>query len=184
MPFPWEWLDGRPLIYASCGTFQNCLEHVFRAIIEACAPLDALTVIALGKDALSPEDFGAVPANTLLVPYTPQAELLRRASLCILHAGLNTTLDCLENGVPMVAVPIASEQPGIAMRIARLGVGIVVPLADVSAATVGAAVQAVLTHYTYREAAQTAAHEIAKLNPTAEAVRIIEQVLALTLASA
>ncbi len=184
VPFPWEWLDGRPLIYASCGTLQNRLEHVFSAIIEACAPLDAQTVVALGKDALSPEDFGAVPANVLLVPYAPQTELLRRASLCILHAGLNTTLDCLENGVPMVAIPIASEQPGIAMRIARLGAGTVVPLAESNAATVGAAVQEVLTHDTYREAAQAAAREIAKLTPTAEAVRIVEQVLASTLTNA
>jgi MGT family glycosyltransferase len=160
------------------------LEHVFRAIIEACAPLDAQTVIALGKDALSPEVFGAVPANIKLVPYTPQAELLRRASLCILHAGLNTTLDCLENGVPMVAIPIASEQPGIAMRIARLGAGTVVPLAEVSAASLGTAIHAVLTQDTYREAAQSAARETAKLHPATAAVRVIEQVLASTLASA
>jgi zeaxanthin glucosyltransferase len=184
VPFPWEWLDGRPLIYASCGTLQNRLEHVFRAIIEACAPLDAQIVIALGKDALSPEIFGAVPANIKLLPYTPQAELLRRASLCILHAGLNTTLDCLTNGVPMVTIPIASEQPGIAMRIAHLGAGTVVPLADVSVASLSTAIQTVLTQPTYREAARSAAREIAKLDPTAAAVRVIEQVLASTLANA
>jgi len=165
VPFPWERLDSRPLIYASCGTLQNRLEHVFRAIIEACAPVDAQTIIALGKDALSPEIFGAVPANIKLVPYTPQVELVRRASLCILDAGLNTTLDCLENGVPMVAIPIASEQPGIAMRIARLGAGTVVPLAEVSATSIGAAVQTVLTQHTYREAAQSAAREIANSTP-------------------
>jgi UDP:flavonoid glycosyltransferase YjiC (YdhE family) len=114
--FSWEWLDDRLLIYASCGTLQNRLENVFRTIIEACARLDAQTVIALGKDALPPEVFGEVPENTILVPYAPQTELLRRADLCILHAGLNTTLDCLEVAVPMIAIPIASEQPGIAMR--------------------------------------------------------------------
>ena len=84
----------------------------------------------------------------------------------------------------MVAIPIASEQPGIAMRIARLGAGTVVPLAEVSATSIGSAVQTVLTQHTYREAAQFAAREIAKLHPTTEAVRVIEQVLALTLASA
>jgi zeaxanthin glucosyltransferase len=181
VPFPWEWLDGRPLIYASCGTLQNQLEHVFQAIIEACAPLEAQTVIALGKDALSPEAFGAAPTNIKLVPYAPQTELLLRASLCILHAGLNTTLDCLENGVPMIAIPIASDQPGAAMRIAHLGVGIVLPLAEVNATSIGAAVHTVLTQPTYREAAQSAVREIAKLHPATEAVRIIEQVLALAM---
>jgi len=70
------------------------------------------------------------------------------------------------------------------MRIARLGAGTVVPLAEVSATSIGTAVQTVLTQHTYREAAQSAAREIAKLHPTTEAVRVIEQVLALTLASA
>jgi zeaxanthin glucosyltransferase len=178
IPFPWEWLDGRPLIYATCGTLQNRLEHVFRAVIEACAPLNAQTIIALGNDALSPEIFGVVPANIKLVPYVPQAQLLRRAALCILHGGLNTTLDCLENGVPMVAIPIASEQPGIAMRIARLRAGVVVPLAEVNAVSIYEAVQSVLSKPAYRNAAQSAARKIAVLDPEVDAVRIVEQVLA------
>jgi zeaxanthin glucosyltransferase len=109
VPFPWEWLDSRPLIYASSGTLQNRSEHVFRAIIEACAPLDAQTVIALGKDALSPEIFGAVPANIKLVPYTPQVELLRRASLCILHAGLNTTWTVSKTASPWSRFPLLAN---------------------------------------------------------------------------
>lgn len=35
----------------------------------------------------------------------PQIELLKRASLCITHAGLNTALQALAQGVPMVANP-------------------------------------------------------------------------------
>jgi zeaxanthin glucosyltransferase len=135
---------------------------------------------ALGKDALSPSQFGPVPANVMLVRYAPQAELLRRATLCIFHAGLNTALDCLENGVPMVAIPIASEQPGIAMRIARLGVGSVVPLAEVSAASLEMALQDVLTQPSYREAAASAAREIANLQSASEAVQIIEQALSIS----
>lgn len=184
MALPLGWLDGRPLIYATCGTLQNRLEHVFRAIIEACAPLDAQTIIALGKGALSPELFRPVPANIMLVEYAPQAELLRRAKLCIFHGGLNTALDCLENAVPMVTIPIASEQPGIAMRIARLGAGSVVPLAELTAASLGTAVQAVLTQPNYRQAAESAAREIASLQPAVEAVQLIEQALSLTHASA
>jgi len=178
VPFAWEWLDGRPLIYASCGTLQNRLEHVFRTIIEVCAPLNAQTVIALGKDALPPSFFGDVPANIKLVAYAPQMRLIGQAALCITHAGLNTTLDCLEAGVPMVAIPLASEQPGIAMRIAHLGTGIVVPLAELTFDTLSAAVKKVLGDPKYQEAAQAASRAITKLQPAAEAVRIVEEVLA------
>jgi zeaxanthin glucosyltransferase len=177
VPFDWEWLDGRPLIYASCGTLQNRLEHVFRAIIDGCAPLDAQTVIALGKDALPPSLFGVIPSNIKLVEYAPQTALLNRASLFITHAGLNSALDSLERGVPMVAIPIASEQPGIAMRIAYLGAGKVIPLADLDADAINKVVQEVLTTPSYLKAAKKAAAESAKLHPTADAIRIIEQVL-------
>ncbi len=175
--FPWEWLDGRPLIYASCGTIQNRLEHIFRAIVAACAPLDAQTVIALGSNALSPELFAPTPENIKVVTYAPQSELLRHASVCITHAGLNTTLDCLEHGVPMVAIPIASEQPGIAMRIVNMGAGVVIPLPHAMADRIQSEVNRLLSEPGFREHAGIAAQEIAKLRPTTEAVRIIEQVL-------
>jgi MGT family glycosyltransferase len=177
VPFSWEWLDGRPLIYASCGTIQNRLEHVFRAIIEACAPLEAQTVISLGGDALAPSLFGSVPPNIKVVPYAPQRPLLERATLCINHAGLNTVLDSLEFGVPMVSIPIASDQPGTAMRTKRLGAATVIPVAELSAAHLSLEIQSVLANSSYRKAAQAAAKEIATLTPVAGAVRIIERVL-------
>jgi zeaxanthin glucosyltransferase len=177
VPFSWEWLDDRPLIYASCGTIQNRLENVFRAMIEACAPFQAQTIISLGGDALTPTLFGSVPPNIKVVPYAPQRPLLERASLCINHAGLNTVLDSLEFGVPMVSIPIASDQPGTATRTKRLGAATVIPVAELSAARLSLEIQSVLANSSYREAAKAAAEEIGKLNPVAEAVRIIERVL-------
>ncbi len=63
------------------------------------------------------------------------------------------------------------------MRIARLGAGTLVLLAEVNAARLGTAIRTVLTQPTFRDAAQSAAREIAKLPPTTAAVRVIEQVL-------
>jgi zeaxanthin glucosyltransferase len=177
IPFAWDWLDGRPLIFASCGTLQNRQRFVFEAIIEACGLFDTQTVIALGEDALDPGSFHSVPSNVKLATFVPQRELLRRATLCITHAGLNTTLDCLEFGVPMVAVPIASEQPGIAMRIAHLGAGKVIPLSELNKATLEAAIEEVLSRPNYGSAAKSAATKMATLHPIADAVKIIQAVL-------
>jgi zeaxanthin glucosyltransferase len=177
IPFEWDWLDGRPLIFASCGTLQNRLRFVFEAMIEACGLFDAQTVIALGSNALDPDSFHNVPPNVKLATFVPQRELLRRTTLCITHAGLNTTLDCLEFGVPMVAVPIASEQPGIAMRIAHLGVGKVIPLTELNKTTLEAAIEEVLSHPSYGSAAKSAATKMSTLYPIADAVKIIEAVL-------
>src|SRR6266853_6737775 len=49
--------------------------------------------------------------------------LLKRAALCITHAGLNTSLESLAQGVPMVAIPVTNDQPGVAARIAYTKTG-------------------------------------------------------------
>jgi zeaxanthin glucosyltransferase len=46
VPFPWERLDGRPLIYTSLGTLQNRVAKTFRVIAEAGNGLDAQLVIS------------------------------------------------------------------------------------------------------------------------------------------
>ncbi len=47
--FPWEKLDGRPLIYASMGTLQNRQQSIFETIAAACAELGAPARFVTGK---------------------------------------------------------------------------------------------------------------------------------------
>lgn len=42
------------------------------------------------------------------------------------HAGMNSTLECLSAGVPMVVCPLANDQPGVAKRIEWSGTGVAV----------------------------------------------------------
>ena len=127
VPFPWERLDGRPLVYASLGTLQNSREAVFRCFAEACAPLNVQLVISHGGG-LSDEQVTGLPGHPLVVAYAPQEELLARAQLTITHAGLNTVLDSLANSVPLITVPITYEQPAIARRVEWTGSGLSIAL--------------------------------------------------------
>ena len=173
--FPWSQLDGRPLIYASFGTLQNRLHHAFRMVAEACAGLEAQLVLTLGrKGAAIPADF---PGDPILVDYAPQPALLRRARLVITHAGLNTTLECLSEGVPLIAIPITNDQPGVAARIARLGAGEFIPIRKLTASNLRAAVRRGLGALTYRSRARDCAHEIALLRGPARAAELIEVAL-------
>jgi zeaxanthin glucosyltransferase len=123
VPFAWEKLTGKPLIYASLGTLVNRLEHIYRTILQAVEKFpDVQMVLSVGRN-INPDHLGPIPSNTIVVAQAPQIELLQRAELCITHAGLNTALESLANGVPMVAIPIAFDQPGVAARIAYHGVG-------------------------------------------------------------
>jgi MGT family glycosyltransferase len=175
-PFPWEQLDGRPLIYASLGTLQNRLPSVFRAIADACEGLEAQLLIALGGG-LQPEELGPLPGNPLVRSYAPQEKILQHASLMITHAGMNSSLECLSCGVPMVAIPIAHDQPPIAQRIAWTGAGVITALETLSAEAMRTAILDVLTQPGYRAAARRLQQEIRSANGLAVAADIVEEVL-------
>jgi zeaxanthin glucosyltransferase len=123
IPFPWDRLDGKPLIYASMGTLVNGLRNVYGTILEAASQFPEMQmVLSVGRN-FNPDDLGQIPSNTIVVHAAPQIDLLKRAALCITHAGLNTALEALAQGVPMVAIPVGFDQPGVAARIAYHGVG-------------------------------------------------------------
>ena len=131
IPFPWDRLDGRPLIYASLGTLQNSRLNVFRCFAEACAGIDAQLVITHGGG-LDSAEAATLPGNPVVVAYAPQLDLLSRARLTLTHAGLNTVIDSLTHGVPLIAIPITYEQPAIAERVRYTGTGEVISLSGLN----------------------------------------------------
>jgi zeaxanthin glucosyltransferase len=171
--FPWEKLTAQPLIYASMGTLQNRLGHVFQNIAAACEGLDAQLVISLGGASL--DTLPALPGNPLVVSYAPQLELLERARLAITHAGMNTALECLTYGVPMVAIPVTNDQPGVAARIAWTGAGELIPLDKLTVNRLENAIRRVLTEDSYLQNAQRLQHAIGHSGGVKRAGDIIEE---------
>ncbi|MEH2457422.1 glycosyltransferase [Nostoc sp.] len=172
--FPDEKLTGQPLIYASMGTVLGSKQEIFKSISEACNDLDAQLVISLGGSA-TPESLGSLPGNPLVVGYAPQLELLQKATLTITHAGMNTTLESLNNGVPMVAIPIVNDQPGIAARVAWSGAGEAVPLSSVNVPKLRSAIQKVLTEDSYKQNAVRLQEAIQEAGGVSRAIDIVEQ---------
>ena len=82
IPFAWDRLDGRPLLYASLGTLQNRTVGTFRTIAEAFAGLDAQLVMSTGQG-LAPDELGGLPGNPVVVAFAPQRELIRKAVLAV-----------------------------------------------------------------------------------------------------
>ncbi|ADV82649.1 glycosyltransferase, MGT family [Terriglobus saanensis SP1PR4] len=171
--FPWERLDGRPLIYASMGTAQNGLEWVFRAILEACAGLDVQLILSLGAGVITADDLD-IPANAIVVPYAPQPQMLERAAVCITHAGLNTALESLSHGVPMIAIPITTDQPGVAARIRYTQTGEVIPLEELTAGRLRDLIHKVMGESSYRERSRALQQAFIAERPLIRACEIIE----------
>jgi zeaxanthin glucosyltransferase len=174
--FPFDKLTGQPLIYASLGTVQNRLLGTFQTIAEACQDLDVQLVMALGGGS-TPEALPALPGSPLVVGFAPQLELLQRATLTITHAGMNTTLESLSNGVPMVAIPIANDQPGVAARIAWTGTGEVVPVKRLNVSKLRSALKRVLTEDSYKKNALRLQEAIKRAGGVKKAADIVERVL-------
>ena len=178
--FPWDRLTGEPLIYASMGILQNGLPDVFRAIVAAvAAQKDVQLVLSVG-DHLEPKQIGPLPSNAILVKSAPQLELLKRASLCITHAGLNTVLEALAQGVPQVAIPVSIDQPGVAARVADKKTGLFLPPKELTACHLSLLLDEVLSNSTYRDNARYFQKVIAGRNGLSAAVDLLERAFGLT----
>jgi zeaxanthin glucosyltransferase len=173
--FPWERLTGEPLIYASMGTLVNGLTDVFRIILEAAAAIPGRQlVLSIGSN-IQMVDIGAIPASAVVVSKAPQIELLKRAELCITHAGINTTLESLALGVPMVAIPVGFDQPGIAARIVYHGVGKSVPVGSMNKEDLSGAIREVLGDPSYRKTARRFQRTIAQTQGLDQAADVLER---------
>jgi zeaxanthin glucosyltransferase len=182
IPFPFEKLDGRPLIYASIGTLQSDSSHIFRVIAEACVGLDAQLVLSLGHpESTAVPDF---PGDPIVVNYAPQTELLRRAAVTITHCGMNTTQQSLAFGVPLVAIPLTHDQPAIAARLVRTGAGLTIPPRSLTPERLRSALRAVLQETSFLRNAQRLQQAIQASGGLKRAVEIIESIAAHTAAHA
>jgi len=156
------------------GTILNGQAEVFQTIAAGVAKhKDIQLVLSIG-DQLEPEQIGPVPRTAIIVKRAPQLELLKLASVCITHSGLNTVLESLAQGVPQVAIPVTFDQPGIAARIAYHKTGMVASLDKLSAAHLSSLLGEVLSDPTYRENACRIQKAIVKANGLSAAADLID----------
>lgn len=113
---------GRPLLFISLGTAFNDQPEFFRTCIEAFGSSRWQVAMAIGR-ATEVADLGVVPDNVEIRPYFPQPAVLRHADVFLSHTGMNSTMEALASGVPLVAVPQMPEQQMNAQQVEDLGLG-------------------------------------------------------------
>ena len=172
--FPWDALDGRPLVYASLGTVQAGADAVHDVMARACADLDVQLVMTLGGAHDGP--LPRLPGDPIVVARAPQLDLLRRAALCITHCGMNTTMECAGAGVPVVGLPIIYDQPAVAARIRHAGLGRTIPVRRLTVSGLRAAVADVLADDAIRSRAAEVAASCAAAGGPTRAAELVEEV--------
>jgi UDP:flavonoid glycosyltransferase YjiC (YdhE family) len=179
--FPWERLDGRPIVYASLGTVADPMNRpVYPRIAAACQGLPVQLVMARGKweqEEGGREETYDLPGDPIVVDFAPQLALLDRAAVMITHAGLNTVLGSISRGVPMVALPRSADQPGNAARIAYSGAGLCAPFHRGTPEQLRGVIEQVLNNGQYRRRAVELCTAMRRAGGVARAADIAEQAL-------
>ncbi len=69
------------------------------------------------------DTLGPVPSTVDIRPRFPQLSVLQRATAFLFHAGMNSVMESLHYGVPLVTLPPMPEQVADADRVQELGLG-------------------------------------------------------------
>jgi MGT family glycosyltransferase len=169
-------LPARPTVHACLGTVFHRTPGVFAAIIAGLRDEDINLVVAVGRDQ-DPAAFGPQPANVYIERYIPHYLLLPHCEAMVTHAGFSSVMAGLEQGLPMVAVPLAGDQPSNAQRCSDLGVARVIGPDERTPEAFRAAVRDVLHNPGYRENAARLRQEIQLLPGPEKAVQLLERLV-------
>ncbi len=121
----------RPLVYAAFGSVhtRRNLDDVTGPLVEATGKLGATLVISSVELA----ERGAPLADHVLVAnYVPQLEILARADAFVTHGGANSVMEGMYSGVPLLVVPLTSDQPLQAELVTRANGGVALAREDVT----------------------------------------------------
>lgn len=173
-PLPFAPDRRRPLVFATMGTLQGGRLAVFQAIARACRTSGAELVVAHGG-LLDRRQAMSIGADHVF-DFVPQRAMLATADLCVSHAGLNTVLDCIAAGVPMLVRPIAFDQKGSTARVLAHGIGErMAPLRDRRG--LAGQIRRVAGNAAMKERLQSLAAEVRTAGGTRRAADIVEGIL-------
>lgn len=124
-PDTMAWLarpDRRPLVVVSLGTFLSARADVLARITAALRRVDVRVAMAIGET--DHAALGEIPGDWLVRPSLPQVTLLERASVLVTHGGNNSVTEALTFGVPMLVMPLSTDQFDGAASVERSLAGI------------------------------------------------------------
>ena len=121
----WPIDPSRPFIFASLGTLQGSRYDMFKRIATASRQLNAQLLVAHCGGLDPRQEQRLVKAGaTWVTDFAPQQWALQHADAVVTHGGLNTVMDAIVARTPMLVMPIAFDQPGVASRVTHAGIGL------------------------------------------------------------
>ncbi|GIH23524.1 glycosyl transferase [Acrocarpospora phusangensis] len=119
-----------PLILVSCSTERQADGRLATTALGALADRDVFVVITASAADI---ELGPLPRNARVERFVPHGPLIRRAACVICPGGMGTVHAALLAGVPLCVVPFGRDQPEVARRVERAGVGVRLPAGRLNA---------------------------------------------------
>lgn len=132
------------MLLVSLGSSFTKQPGFYRECLKAFGGLPGWHVVLQAGKRVTAEEFGEIPANVDVRDWVPQLAVLKKADAFITHAGTGGSQEGLATATPLVAVAQAADPFGNAEMLERLGVGRSVPMDRADAATLRAAVLALV----------------------------------------
>lgn len=166
-PSPWKGARQRPFIYLTMGT-TIARERILRSALAGLSGLGGSIVATLGSANVAALDEGR--PNVRLLDFVPDGVVLPEADLVVCHGGWSSTVAALAHGLPLVLLPVGSDQPWNAERCRALGVGRVLGRDERTPDAIRNAAADVLANPGYRQAATRLQGEIAAMPAASEVI--------------
>jgi UDP:flavonoid glycosyltransferase YjiC (YdhE family) len=163
--------QGAPLVFTP-GTGVVDVAHFFAAARECCQRLGRPGVLLSPN--LPAEGRGA-QGSIFTLSYLELGLLLPHAALLVHHGGIGTTARALEAAVPQIISPQAFDQPDNGDRISRLGVGAMLPRAELTGQALAQAAARLLGSEQARAVSRELQLRLRASNAIAAAADVLEQ---------
>lgn len=173
VPDWWERRPDQPTVLVSLGTVFFRTPGLYDAIVDGLGGEQLTVAVAVGHDEDSPPDARPAP-DVYVEPTLPLPALLGHCDLFVTHGGFNSIKEAVSASVPMLVVPIASDQHYSADRAEALGIARVVRPDECTPGRIRDQALAVLADPAYRHRAAVLAAEMAALPTIDHAVGLFE----------
>jgi|GEM_PF-1668504 len=164
-------------IYVAMGTILNKDVGFYRLCIDVLGSSGCPCILSLGS-AEHCTQFDQVPPNIRVVSFADQRAILKKTRLFITRGGMASIHEAIHTLTPMIVIPVIPEQQITAQRIGELGIGLVLPAANVSKESLAAAVKEVLSNsQRFVRNIESLLADMPSLAPQASAGRILRSFL-------
>jgi UDP:flavonoid glycosyltransferase YjiC (YdhE family) len=150
--------------------------NFYRESAKAASALGKRAVLLVGKD-LAQDIPDPLPRGVAAFPYAPYSEIFPRCAALVHSGGIGTVAQAMRAGKPSLAVSYGFDQPDNAARMARLGMGKVVPAKQYTANLAASLLREILENPVYADRASSVGDRVRAEDGAGTACAAIERFL-------